>query len=47
MQRKDVQELGIIVGDYDERVPLAAPVRTAIANYVAALVVRSLATLPS
>jgi len=40
-----VQELGFIVGDYDERMPLTAPVRTAIANYLAALVVRSPAYL--
>lgn len=40
-QRKEVQELGFIVSDYDERMPLTAPVRTAIANYLAALVVRS------
>ncbi|WP_232090202.1 DUF4238 domain-containing protein [Sphingomonas sp. HMP9] len=41
IQRKEVQELGFIVGDYDERMPLATPVRIAIANYLAALVVRS------
>ncbi|WCT73040.1 DUF4238 domain-containing protein [Sphingomonas naphthae] len=41
VKRKEVQELGFIVGDYDERMPLTVPVRHAIANYLAALVVRS------
>jgi len=40
-KRKEVQELGFIVSDYDERMPLTVPDRTAIANYLAALVVRS------
>lgn len=40
-QRREVQKLGFIVGDYDERMPLAASIRNAIANYLAALVVRS------
>lgn len=41
VQLKEVQELGFIVGDYDERMPLTTSVRTAITNYLAALVVRS------
>nr|WP_161956901.1 DUF4238 domain-containing protein [Sphingosinithalassobacter portus] len=41
VRRKELQELGFIVGDYDERMPLTAPVRTTIANYLAALIVRS------
>lgn len=45
VKRKEVQELGFIVGDHDERMSLAEPIRTAIANYIAALVVRSPAYL--
>ena len=41
IKRKEVQELGYLVGDYDEKIPLTAPDRTALANYLAALVVRS------
>lgn len=41
VKRREVQELGFIVGDYDERMPLAAHLRNAIVNYLAALVVRS------
>ena len=41
IKRKEVQELGFIVNDYDERMPLTAADRSAIANYLAALVVRS------
>lgn len=41
VKRKEVQHLGFIVGDYNERMPLTATVRDAIANYLAALVVRS------
>lgn len=40
VKRKEVQELGFIVSDYMEMMPLSEQHRTAIANYVAALVVR-------
>lgn len=40
-QRKDVKDLGFIVSDYDERFPLSRTDHTALANYLAALVVRS------
>lgn len=41
VKRKEVQELGFIVGDYDERMLIEDSERNAIANYLAALVVRS------
>lgn len=41
IKRKELQELGFIVSDYDERMPLTAQDRAAIANYLAAFVVRS------
>ncbi len=41
VRRKEVQELGFIVGDYDECMLIANSDRNAIANYLAALVVRS------
>ncbi|WP_069052103.1 DUF4238 domain-containing protein [Blastomonas sp. RAC04] len=41
VRRKELQELGFLVGEYDERMPLSLQIRTAIANYLAAMVVRS------
>lgn len=39
--RKDVEDLGFIIKDYHEDLPMNAADRSAIANYLAALVVRS------
>lgn len=40
-QRREVQELGYLISDYDEHMPLLEECRTAFANYLAALVIRS------
>lgn len=41
VKRQEVKDLGFIVDNYDEKIPLDPPARTALANYIAALVVRS------
>lgn len=40
-KRREMQELGFLVADYEERLPLAEADRIALANYLAAAVVRS------
>lgn len=40
-QRSDLKRIGYILSDYDEHIPLPDHTREAIANYVAALLVRS------
>lgn len=44
-QRKEMQELGFLITDYEERLPLARADYIAVANYLAAAVVRSPAYL--